>query len=54
MKLFLNVVSIILLLVMLVGAIIYLTTGVYYSISGVAVILFIITVEGYQKYKRKQ
>lgn len=51
MKIFLKAASIILLVVLIGCAIFYFVTGIFSPISGLAVILFIITVAGYQKYK---
>lgn len=53
MKIFFNVIAIVLLTVLIICAIFYWTTGEYYSISGVALILFIITVAARKKYKKE-
>lgn len=53
MKIFFNIMAIVLLAILIICAIFYWTTGKYYSISGVALILFIITVAARQKYIKK-
>lgn len=53
MKIFLNIMAIVLLTVLVISAIFYWITGEYYSISGMAVILFIIIVAARQKYKKE-
>ena len=53
MKIFFNIMTIVLLAVLIICAIFYWTTGEYYSISGVALILFIIVVAARQKYKKE-
>ena len=50
MKIFLNIVSVILLVILVVCAILYWTRGEYYPICNVALILFIITAAAGQKY----
>lgn len=53
MKIFFNVMAIVLLMVLIICAIFYWTTGEYDSVSGVALILFIITIAARQKYKKQ-
>lgn len=52
MKIFLNVMAIIFLIVLVSFAILYWTTGIFYPISGVTLILFIVSVAGSQKLKK--
>lgn len=51
MKIFLNIVALILLVILVVCAILYWTKGEYYPICNVALILFIITAAAGQQYK---
>lgn len=51
MKIFLNIVALILLVILVVCAILYWTRSEYYPICNVALILFIITAAAGQKYK---
>lgn len=54
MKLFLNIMAIVLLVTLIVCAVLYWSTGVFYPICGVTLILFIIVVAGCQKYKKEK
>lgn len=48
----LNIIAILLLFLLFVCAILYWSTGVFYPISGVGLILFIITVAAIQRVKK--
>ena len=53
MKIFFDIMALVLLAVLIICAIFYWITGEYYSISGVLLILFIIVVAARQKYKKE-
>lgn len=48
----LNVMAILLLILFIVCAYLYWSTGIFYSVTGIGLILFIITVSAVQRFKK--
>lgn len=54
MKRFFNTLSVIMLVLLVICAVLYFVKGVFLTVSGMVLILFIIAVAGTQKYRDKK